>query len=453
LNMNRKYHALLIILSSLILLFFCFYNKFPLVHSDTGTYISSGFSGEVPENRPLIYGLLIRHVSLSASLYLVVLFQALLLSLLLFYYFKYFTAGTNLFRSFLPYIFLITFTTGVSYHASQLLPDIFTPMCILSLGLLIMVPGLKRPDLVVISVITVVAIPVHNAHYQLYAGMLLLISLLFAFRKTRRKMYFLHWKRLAYAWGLFAAAILLASGIHAASGSSFSPTRGGHVFLMSRMNHLGILKEYLEESCGEKEYRICEYRDSLPFTFIWDYEKSPLYKTGGWEANREEYVKILRDIHTTPRYLFRIVTRDLESAFNQFFNFETGPPKIHGEKTPPHANIHWRFPEHMGDYAAARQSKGTLDVSMLNHAEILVVAISLLLMLIMMLTDIPFSWKFFLAFILAGLVLNALINGMVYVSPRYQSRVVWLLTLPLFLGLLNKEIREAILPRSSNGDI
>jgi hypothetical protein len=96
---NRTIQILYVLLGSLVLCFLAFYNKYPLVFPDTGTYVLSGFTGQVPKDRPIIYGLFLRHISLWESLWLVILFQGVLLSLTIFYYFKY-LGGTE---KYLPY--------------------------------------------------------------------------------------------------------------------------------------------------------------------------------------------------------------------------------------------------------------------------------------------------------------------------------------------------------------
>ncbi|MFK8101257.1 MAG: hypothetical protein AB8G15_01985, partial [Saprospiraceae bacterium] len=58
---------LTILLGTIILLFVAFYNGYPLVYSDTGTYIQSGFELFVPVDRPLTYGLFLRYTSLGIS--------------------------------------------------------------------------------------------------------------------------------------------------------------------------------------------------------------------------------------------------------------------------------------------------------------------------------------------------------------------------------------------------
>jgi len=84
--MNRFYVVVIIIIAAAGLMLPAFYNGYPLVYSDTGTYIASGFEGKVPNSRPITYGLFIRHSSLTASLWLSAFAQCLMVSLLLYYF-------------------------------------------------------------------------------------------------------------------------------------------------------------------------------------------------------------------------------------------------------------------------------------------------------------------------------------------------------------------------------
>src|SRR5665648_926505 len=68
--------ALLIIGSILALLLPALQNGFPLFYSDSATYIISGFDKFVPISRPMLYCFMVRHISLSFSLWLVLVFQA-----------------------------------------------------------------------------------------------------------------------------------------------------------------------------------------------------------------------------------------------------------------------------------------------------------------------------------------------------------------------------------------
>jgi len=75
-----------LLLGSLVLLYGGLYNGFPLVTYDTGTYLGSGMSGVVPDDRPITYGLFTRLAGLNFSLWFVIFFQCLVLAELLLRY-------------------------------------------------------------------------------------------------------------------------------------------------------------------------------------------------------------------------------------------------------------------------------------------------------------------------------------------------------------------------------
>jgi len=49
-----------VVISTLVLMSGAFYNEFPLITGDSAIYISSGFDGIVPSERPIFYGWFIR---------------------------------------------------------------------------------------------------------------------------------------------------------------------------------------------------------------------------------------------------------------------------------------------------------------------------------------------------------------------------------------------------------
>ncbi|NTV83243.1 MAG: hypothetical protein HGA23_02950, partial [Bacteroidales bacterium] len=64
-NITAFFH---ILCGSVILSIIGLYNGYPLVYSDTGTYIASGLQEFVPNDRPMIYGLFIKLFSFNYSL-------------------------------------------------------------------------------------------------------------------------------------------------------------------------------------------------------------------------------------------------------------------------------------------------------------------------------------------------------------------------------------------------
>ena len=59
------FNLILIGIGIFFLLIPAFANGFPIMFSDVGAYIGSGFSKTVPIDRPIVYGLFIRQISMA----------------------------------------------------------------------------------------------------------------------------------------------------------------------------------------------------------------------------------------------------------------------------------------------------------------------------------------------------------------------------------------------------
>ena len=123
---SRKLHFAIIFLAAIISCYIGFINKYPLVYPDTGTYLHSGFSGQVPHDRTIFYGLFARHISLSASLWIVVLAQGLLVCYILYVTLGFLFKDEKRNYVFIGSVLFLTLTTGFSYTVSILIPDIFS---------------------------------------------------------------------------------------------------------------------------------------------------------------------------------------------------------------------------------------------------------------------------------------------------------------------------------------
>ena len=124
-----------LILSSVFLLIPAFYNHYPLVNPDTGTYLASGFKPETPFDRPITYGLLIRLFSLNGlSLWLLVFIQASIVSWLLFRIFKNLANATPYILKGLLTVFILSVCSSLSWIVSQVQPDVLrqSHFCVLS---------------------------------------------------------------------------------------------------------------------------------------------------------------------------------------------------------------------------------------------------------------------------------------------------------------------------------
>jgi hypothetical protein len=437
--------VILVLICGVILCYTGFVNKFPLVYSDTGTYIGSGFSLNVPGDRPIFYGLFLRHVSLLTSLWLVIWVQGILLALVVFYYFKYLSGTTRYRFYYLLYIILITFFTAASSNVSQLIADIFTPISILSLGLLLFA-DMKKRDLVITTILLIFSIAVHSSHLYINALLLSGFTIIFIIRRFREelKAFSLNLKRIIFAWIVIVCTYFIVCSVNASLGSGFAYSKNGHIFLMARLADDGILGLYLHDNCDKHHYILCEYKDKLPWDFLWDYANSPLYKSGnGWSSpqTKEEYNAIFRDLFTSPKYCHLFIVKSIESTVRQFFCFGTGDSPPQGDGSAPFHEIIAHYPMSYKEYVGAHQLSNTLELKRIAVVQSILFGISLFFcMSLLLYPRLAGKFRWIILFILFGMLINAFICGSFsIVLERYQTRVVWLLPLPLILVMANRE--------------
>ena len=92
-------------IGTLILSVIGLYNGYPLVYSDTGTYIYSGYDKFIPFDRPITYGLFLKFFSFDCSTWFVIIFQNLITSFVIYEVLKIFFAKSRNFNK-LYYVIL-----------------------------------------------------------------------------------------------------------------------------------------------------------------------------------------------------------------------------------------------------------------------------------------------------------------------------------------------------------
>ncbi|MFC1730866.1 hypothetical protein ACFL6I_11080 [candidate division KSB1 bacterium] len=271
-------------------------------------------------------------------------------------------------------------------------------------------------------------------------------------KNIRKVCSFFSIKRLVYIWGIILASFFFNGSVHYLMprtgeyiyGHHFSVSQGGYVFLLSKLNQIGLLKDYLDKSCDKKEIKLCEYKDSIPTTldFIWA-NSSPLYKTGGWYKNKKEFQFIIQDILTTPKYLFIFIYKSIESSFTQFFSFNAPDLPIIKEISYSDQFINECYGFYKNEYLESLQNHNELNQSIhsLNTIQIFLFGFSLFLLIIILLSKVPLKYKLLGIFILVALYVNALVcSSLSVIESRYQSRIMWLIILPIILTCSNKDI-------------
>jgi hypothetical protein len=437
----------LLVLGALILCCIAFYNNFPLLFPDSGSYIRSGFESWVAPDRPILYGLFIRHLSLAYSLWLVIFFQSLVVSFVIYSFMQRVLRPNHLAPLFIGILVILVLVTGLAIHSGQVLPDIFTALAFLCL-ILLLIPSegnslLEQGSLILIYEFSLC---VHNSNILVNLIVIGLVTLNLLWKKYIRKtlpLLKISYQRLLLVWTIALAPFLLVPSLSVWYNGPFKITSSSHIFMMNHLNECGILGKYLDENCEKKHYRICQYKGAIPTDFIWDMN-SPLYKTGGWDANKGEYDSIVHDILTSSPYLKMFCTKSVEYTFKQFFSFDfTGvaPPCL--TNSSPYFSLHKALPDEARESLLALQQMERLNFQMLGMVQLIVVFLSALGLYLLFYTGrISPVLRFSVLLIIAVLLANAFVCGnFSTVSPRYQSRVVWLIPFLFLLALAPKADR------------
>ncbi|MEO5775973.1 MAG: hypothetical protein ABIQ27_03655 [Flavobacterium sp.] len=439
------------LLAAFTLLIPAFYNGYPLVYSDTGSYIFSGMDLVIPEHRTIMYGLFIRFFSLSFSLWLVVFMQSLMVSYVLWHITKAVNKNISK-RLFLVIMALFSGFTGLGWYSSQIMPDIFTVTAICTLFLLALKSDYKVYQKIIFSVFLIFSI---NAHFSNYLIVVLIILGLFIISRTK----FIPKAKQELSFLLptiiIAVSILTGSLVNYAVGRTFKMNQGSHVFLMGKMLDSGVLKSFLDDKCKDENYVLCQCKDSLPNTsreLLWD-PKSPLYKNGGWEGSQQSFNKIIGDIFTSPKHLALFTYNATFSSIIQLFQNDVGSGLVStwykDPTSPPYGAISKHFPFELNQYKQSRQNGNLwdqgLDFTFINYINNILLVLSSVFLFFIFTSkskreSIDIHTHLIVITLLLGVLVNAIVAGsLANVYDRLQCRISWTIIFCVVLILLSKK--------------
>ena len=256
--MTAKKSIAHVLLTALLFMVVALYNGFPLTESDTGAYIECGIRNIIPKDRSPFYGWFIRYTSMWSSLWYTVIVQCLLTAWLLHRLMRL-LMGDSGWRVYVAVSALIAAFTCAAWVAGYLMPDIFA--AVLLLGILLFFADVNASGGVRAAYIATMflAVIVHNSHFLILLIFGLAVGVWALARRKRAEL-------------TKAGMLLLLSGlgwtlmcsVNAANGYGFVYARGTHVFLVTKFAETGILSRYLDENCGKKNLRICQYKEDIP---------------------------------------------------------------------------------------------------------------------------------------------------------------------------------------------
>ena len=425
-------------MASLVLLFGGLYNGFPLVTYDTGTYLGSGLTLSVPDDRPLTYGLFMRLASLGFSLWFVIFFQCLLLAGLLLRYLEVYVPRVRHPAARLALLVAFGWATGLSWISCELMPDIFTAIGLLALGLGLLGHAHSKVGRAGLLLLALVSAMMHSSNVLTFTLVVSGFGALAAgwgwFRQG--------WLRPAY-WRQSLATVLAAwlvlPAMHAAFGGEFAISRAAPAFLIGRLCETGILERFLDDNCGgNKAYSLCAYRAQLPndaSSFMWSPE-SPMNQTGGWNAHLDEYRGIIGQVLTTPRYYPSLASEAAQATLRQLTHalHGNGAPPACGVDTPPYSQVKvFNNGYELKEYMASMQNQSRLDFTALNERLPWGYVLALLALLAGVAQPgvrrrVGPAGGLLLVLVGVALVGNAFVTGsLANVLDRLQVRMAWLL--------------------------
>ncbi len=419
-------------------------NGFPLVYSDTGTYLASAFEGLVPADRPYWYGGFILLASFGGAWLMgVVIVQALLAAL-------YIRATVRVWTPVEEWKVSLTFCavagplTGLGWYAGQLMPDILTSIGAMAMAQLL-IGQRSIAERTIHMVVIIGSAWCHSSNLLI----LPLVGLLLIAASHGRS--WIAWRKPIGWW--IGAAVCAWGGLIVANGIVDDKpylTRGSHVFLVGRLIDTGMLEPLLRAECPDRQWGICAHVDSLPITarqFLW-WDSSPLHEQGGWDATREEYGQVVRASFSTPGRLWSHVVASISSTADQLTRWHLGheiesrwyrdpgsPPALMVAKGPSHGSRAFRCALQQGGW-------GELSLRWPNIGYRIVLALS-----IMVLawwgwantrgtgpTEAPLVVLAISTVVIGAWVCASLSE----VDPRYLARVSWLLPLAAIVVLVRR---------------
>jgi hypothetical protein len=442
-----------LVLAAAMLVWPAFWNGYPLIFADTGTYLGQALLVYLGWDRPPFYSVFLLATHWRLSLWGPVLAQGLILAHLLSLTLR--AVGRPDSWLLLATAAALSALTGLSWLAAQLIPDVFTGVVVLALWLLgFKAPSLSAGERLWVMLLAAAAVAFHQSHLPLALGLALCGAALLLWRRGPRL-------ALRGAARMAAPAVLAGCAmvaVNLAGHGRASPSPFGSVFLATRLIYDGPGMDMLRRTCPDAGWRICPVIDRLgPHhnAFLWE-PASPLHsELGGpkaWAAEASAVVAAV--VREAPGAVALGVAWN---TLEQFRLLDTGDglepwPGVPG----PEPLIARFFPHELGRFLAGRQQRGLLlpdaqAVAPLHRAVALGGLLALLALPALLRRRLGFADVALVVLVLAAAAGNAAITGgLSGPAVRYQARLAWLFAFaPAALALAALSVRQAVEDRQA----
>lgn len=413
------------------------WNGFALVFYDTGGYMDRVLTMTLAPGRSFFYGLFLWATSLGWwTFWGPILLQSFITLWVIYLLLRCHDLASGPLAT-TTFCLGLALSTGISWYASQLMPDVFVPLVVVALWLL----GFRRQQLKQrerwgLAAVALLGLMAHMSCMALGIG--LAASILLAGGAVRKR----GWT-LTVCWvppvAVVVASLVLMPMLHLAFLGKATYTPGGPVFIFGRLVQDGIAQRWLAEHCPQPGIKLCGLRDRLPTTaddFLWG-QQSPFRDLGGWRGADAELAHLVGECCKT--YPGEVAWTSLRATAQQMVEVATGDglDEYHGATRGIFSLL---SPPVVKQYKAAGQQQGRITQPLFdswNRVHLPIALLSVIGLLIVIGWGVH-SGRQDLAglalFTLLALLGNAFICGALS-NPhnRYQSRLVWLA--PLVVGM------------------
>lgn len=421
-------------------------NGFPILHADSGTYLLEGFGSKIPVSRPITYCLFVRFTSYIYSLWSVIIVQSIIV-----YWMIWLTINTILGKrdiAWLPFmaVAILSATTGISYYASQIMPDIFLSVALMAIFVLTQRGNLPVYSLVMVGLLLWISLIVHLSNLPIITCVsIALLALMIYFRKTFLKKTF---KNIAVLFSVLLISWLTNPFFSYSYGEGFQMSNSSNIVFFSRLLQAGAAQQYIKDKCKEDDqYYLCKYLDEIDNynrldVFLWS-DTSLLYDhpcnekswDACWRERNKEFGLVNSAIlsHPASRAIFlKAVWNDFLLQLRSFeltsyVSFSAGSHIEYPMKT--------YFARDYPSFVNSLQYSGTLNFPEQSRIIRWTIILSLIIIIVLIIKNrMYFSISqpiFYLILILlmSWLINSALTTTFAVGSNRFLGRFIWLLPL------------------------
>jgi len=415
-------------------------NGFPLMfEGDSGGYLAHGILRDHAPVRPIYYSYFLFALHWCVTLWPPIAAQSAITVAVLAIFLRRNLAALAPLNLTLQ-LCALAGLTSLSVLASEIMPDIFTPLMILSLCVLIFRPSDIAWERIFLYAVTLAALCFHVSNF-LIALLMLVFAVLFRLLVDRA------WhqaiRRFTGPVSLLALAIGLLLLPTYLMYHQLAITRGSGIFLLAKLLDDGPGLDYLEAKCPVQNYSICsqlreirhqkemlaslQTQEATSDYFLW---RGPLKAAGGWDglapyAGSIAVASILYEPGT-------FIQASLASFGRQLVRFDTGDNLgIHGPGSHIRSVLKDYFANNVSSaYLGSRQETGRLDWAIISRVHKVSVEIGLFVIVILL----PGAFRAdralagSICMLLVAVVANAAVTGTLSaVHDRYQSRVAGLI--------------------------